>query len=565
MEGGEGTVPAQSENYMDFIVKYNRNVLGPAEFQQEGDFQVINDLYAILYEPMERNSAANFEINSYSYNSIPKCYTYMDAEAIGASGITRLHNHPYLKLRGSGTAIAVIDSGIDYQNPVFRDGNGSRILCLWDQTLPGGRSELAPFGRVFTKREIDEALASEDPLALVPSVDANGHGTMLAGTAAGSSVPEESFSGAAPEAMLIVVKLKPAKRYLREFYLLPEEAEVFQEDDIMLAVDFAIRCAQRHRLPLSVCLGLGTNQGSHQGYGPLSQYLVFAAGFSQNAFSVAAGNEGAARRHFQGSFDEREPVNLADLRVGEDTAGFTMEFWGNPPEVYTVSIQSPTGEELEVSTSLRSGTQNLSFVFVETRIQVNYVLMERYSGSTLIYFRFQNPAPGIWRLKISGRDRKNSAYHIWLPAQGMISPGTYFLESSPYSTVTSPGDAAEVMTAAAYEYHDDSLYLQSSRGFTPSGMVKPNFAAPGVGIRVPLLNGRFGEASGSSLAAAQTAGAAALLFEWAVVRGNAPYFSGISVKNFLQRSAGREETLTYPNREWGYGRLDLYGAFELLT
>ena len=121
------------------------------------------------------------------------------------------------------------------------------------------------------------------------------------------------------------------------------------------------------------------------------------------------------------------------------------------------------------------------------------------------------------------------------------------------------------MTAAAYRHRDDSLYLESSRGFTPNGAVKPNFAAPGVDIRVPLPGGGYGEASGSSLAAAQAAGITALLFEWAIVRGNEPYFSGISVKNFLQRSARREENLTYPNREWGYGRLDLYRAFELLT
>ncbi len=562
-EGGEEAPPAQSEDYMNFIVKYNPNVLGPADFPSGERFQVINDLYAVIYEPLERNP--DFEISSYSYNSIPKCYTCMDAEAVSASGAARLHDHPYLKLRGRGTAVAIIDSGIDYRNPLFRDGNGSRILCIWDQTIPGGASELASFGRVFTKAEIDAALESENPLEAVPSVDVGGHGTMLAGAAAGNTVSEDGFSGAAPEAMLIVVRLKPAKKYLREFYLLPQDAEVFQEDDIMMAVSFAIRCAQMHGVPLSVCLGVGTNQGAHQGCSPLSQYLAFAAGFSQNAFSIAAGNEGAARHHYQGVFNESEPENIVDLRVGEDTYGFTMEFWGYPPEVYTVSLQSPTGEELEVSTSLRSGTQNLSFVFVETRVQVNYVLMERYSGNTLIYFRFRNPAPGIWRLKISGRDRKNSRYHIWLPARGMISPETYFLESSPYNTVTSPGDAAEAMTAAAYRHRDDSLYLESSRGFTPNGAVKPNFAAPGVDIRVPLPGGGYGEASGSSLAAAQAAGITALLFEWAIVRGNEPYFSGISVKNFLQRSARREENLTYPNREWGYGRLDLYRAFELLT
>ena len=109
------------------------------------------------------------------------------------------------------------------------------------------------------------------------------------------------------------------------------------------------------------------------------------------------------------------------------------------------------------------------------------------------------------------------------------------------------------------------MFLEASRGFTPAEKVKPNFAAPGVGIRVPLPRGAFGEASGSSLAAAQTAGIAALLFEWAVIRGNEPFFSGNSVKNYLQRGARREDGKTYPDPDWGYGRVDLYHTFELLT
>lgn len=562
-EAGQDIVPAQSERYQNFIVKYNQNIFGPVDYISDGTFQIINDFFAVLYVPADQSP--ELEINSYTYNSIPNCYTYMDMESLDASGVTRLHNHPYLKLRGQGTLVAVIDSGIDYQNPLFRKGSTSKILNIWDQTIPAGASELVPFGRVFTREEIDRALASEDPLEIVPSTDRNGHGTRMAAIAAGNRAEEENFSGTAPDADLIVIKLKPAKTYLRDFYLFSPDADLYQEDDIMLAIAFAMRCAKRYQMPLSICLGLGSSQGAHQGYSPLSQFIDDAASFTQNSVSIAAGNEGAARHHYEGELTQEKASDTVELRVGEKTDAFTMEFWGNSPEAFRISVQSPTGENLAVSTALRGNTQDLRFVFVETRVLVNYVPIERQSGNTLVYFRFLHPAPGIWKFIIQGRDTNASRFHMWLPVQGLIPPDTYFLQSSPYYTVTTPGDASGGMTMTAYQYRDGSLYQEASRGFTPERIVKPDFAAPGVDIQVPSPAGGYGSASGTSLAAAQTAGIAALLFEWAIIRGNEPYFTGNSVKNYLQRGAVREEEEKYPNPDWGYGKVDLYRTFELLT
>lgn len=558
----ESVSPAQNEMYADFIVKYMGN------FQEDlGDvpgfsFQKINGIYGVVYAPLTEIGTLN--INTYSYSFIPKCYTHMDLGSLSASGITRLQEHPYLQLKGSGTAVAVVDSGIDYRNPVFQNEMGSRILCIWDQTLEGDGKEV-PYGRVFWKKDIDQALASGNPLEIVPSVDTDGHGTRMAAIAAGNYFPEENFSGAAPEAMLIIVKVKPAKKYLREFYLFPAEAEIFQENDIMTGMDFAVRIANDRRMPLSLCLGIGSSQGAHIGKNPLSLYVDYISQYSLISVSIAAGNEGAARHHYAGRLTDRENQASAELRVGNKEPGFTMEFWGEPPEIYNLSLQSPTGEILDISASLGEVTQELSFVFVETRVKVNYVSIERQTGYTLVYFQFIQPAPGIWRIFIRGRDGQNVGFHMWLPVQGLISEETYFLEPSPYNTVTAPGDSLESITVTAYQYRDNSLYVQASRGFMPDGNVVPQVAAPGVQIRVPQLNGLYGNASGTSLSAAQTAGAAALLFEWAVIRGNQPYFTGSSVKNYITRGAEREERMQYPNRDWGFGRMDLYHTFELLA
>ena len=551
MAQSQEPVPAQSELYADFIIKYMQTMK-----EDLGDvpgliFQPVNSAYGVVYAPL--NELQDLQINTYSYSFIPKCYTYMDLGGLSASGIIRLQEHPYLQLRGKGTVIAVIDSGIDYQNPIFQNEMGSRILAIWDQTLEGGEKEEVPYGRVFGKEEIDRALASENPLEVVPSVDTNGHGTMLAAVAAGNYTPENGFSGAAPEAMLIIVKVKQAKKYLREFYLFPSEAELFQENDIMMGMSYAVSLAQEMQVPLSVCLGIGTSQGAHIGKNPLSLYVDYAAQFSLISVSVAAGNEGAARHHYVGRFTERENMAQAELRVGSGEPGFTMEFWGEPPEIYNLFLQSPTGEILEISSSLGDVTQELSFVFVETKVQVNYVAIERQTGYTLVFFRFIQPAQGIWRILVRGRDGQNVSFHMWLPVQGLISDETYFLEASPYNTVTAPGDSLESITVTAYQYRDNSLYIQAGRGFMPDGSIVPQLAAPGVQIRIPQLNGLYGYASGTSLSTAQTAGAAALLFEWAVVRKNSPFFTGSSVKNYLIRGAKREEKLQYPNRDWGFG------------
>ena len=564
--GAQSENPAQGQRFGDFIVKYMQNVKDTMELFPGTSFQAINEIFGVLYVPLE--SMGELEVTGTSYNSLPKCYTYMDMEAAGASGITRLHDHPYLKLRGKGTAVAVIDSGIDYQNAVFRNAGGSRIAYLWDQSLEDG-TDIAgtevPYGRLFRKNDIDQALAFEDPFSVVPSRDTNGHGTALAGIAAGNMVPGENFTGAAPEATLIIIKVKPAKQYLRNFYLYPPDAEVFQENDVMMAIAYAISWAKKLEMPLSICLGIGSSQGAHLGTNALSQYVDYVANFSKVSVSAAAGNEGNTRNHSTGIFSQGREQIVTELRVAEREQGFTMEFWGEPPEIYGLSIQSPTGEILEVSSSIGSRTQELSFVFVETKVYVNYILIERQTGYSLVYIRFFHPASGIWKIFTRGKNRQNVQFHMWLPVEGLISQDTYFLEPSPYTTVTAPGDARNSITTTAYQHRDGSIYIAAGRGYTPDGMITPHLAAPGVNVKVPLVRGGFGTRSGTSISAAQTAGIAALLFEWAIIRDNQPFFTGSGVKYYLQRGARREENMQYPNPEWGYGKVNLYHTFELLT
>ena len=587
---GQQMVPAQSEEYQSYIIKYNQSIQGPVEAIADGTFLLLDDYYAILYVP--ESIAQGPKIDSFSYQTIPKCFTYMDLEALAASNVLRLHNHPYLSARGRGTLIAVIDSGIDFTHPVFRDTDfgenisenrisgmvPSKIRGIWDQTVIGDYrnverdpekngsvlQQFAPYGRVYSNEEINQALVSEYPFDVVPCRDENGHGTMLASIAAGRLMPGENFSGAAPEAALLVVKLKPAKRYLREFFLIDAETEVYQEDDIMAAIAFAVQCAKYYQMPLSICIGLGSSQGAHLGQGALAQYLTYLNGFPKNAVSIAAGNEGAARHHFGGRLEPGEGSRTVELRVGERTEGFSLEFWGETPEEYLVSLQSPIGEKLDICNSLGPGDQELSFVFVETKVLVNYVEVESKTGYTLIFFRFLRPAAGIWKFEVVGRGNRGAGFHMWLPVQRLVSPDTFFLASTPDTTITAPGDSIECTTATAYRARDNSLYLEAGRGDLADGTQKPVLAFPGVDMLAGFPGGGYVAASGTSLAAAQCAGISALLLEWAIINENEPYYTGNSVRHDLVRGAVQNENRPYPNPEWGYGRADLYRTFESL-
>ena len=233
------------------------------------------------------------------------------------------------------------------------------------------------------------------------------------------------------------------------------------------------------------------SQGAHLGTNALSQYVDYVANFSQVSVSVAAGNEGNTRNHSTGIFSQGREQIVTELRVAEREQGFTIEFWGEPPEIYELSIQSPTGEILEVSSSIGSRTQELSFVFVETKVYVNYILIERQTGYSLVYIRFSIRPPESGRF-LPGKNKQNVQFHMWLPVEGLISQDTYFLEPSPYTTVTAPGDARNSITASAYQ-HRGREHLHSSRqGYTPDGMVTPHLAAPGVNVKVPLVRGGFG-------------------------------------------------------------------------
>ena len=573
-----------SNDYADGVVDFP--VEGLITEESDACFIPLDDRYSVVYQ--NRNLVPDLSESIYQYRYAPHLYGLMQIEGgtqapfdptfLVNSGIRQLQGQP-LNLRGRGVIIAIIDTGIDYRNPAFLDESGnSRILAVWDQTdQTGTPPEGFVYGSQYIREDINQALLAEDPFSVVPVRDELLHGTIMAGIAAGSRVGGGTvYLGAAPEADIVIVKLKEAKQYLRDYYFVPDGATAYQESDIMLGIKYADGFGESFVRPVVICLGLGTNMGDHAGNSMLAQYLNRIAEKRSRAVVLCGGNEGNAGHHYMGRFYGEE-VGIGgsngfgstgsnvqsqdvEIRVGEGDRGFFLEFWGAQPDTFNVAVRSPGGENIPPIRLGLEQTNTYRFVFENTVFTIQSVLVEPGAGEELIIFRVENPTAGIWNFRVFPvGESTQGTFHMWLPIRAFQSAETYFLEPEPDITLTEPAMADSVISVSTYNYQNNSFYLESGRGFNRVGSIKPDFSAPGVNI--PTL---YGVRTGSSLAAAVTAGGVAQFLQWAVVERNSPLASSREVKNYFIKGAVRMPDEEYPNREWGYGRLNVLGAFEVL-
>lgn len=433
------------------------------------------------------------------------------------------------------------------------------------------------YGVEYTEEDINRALESENPLEIVPSRDGNGHGTFLAGVACGNEMTESDFSGVAPLSLICVVKCKEAKQNLRNYYFINSESPCYAENDIMLGVRYLSLQAEKYRMPLVICIGVGTNQGGHNRGGILGELLESYGDYRGTLIVTAVGNEANTSHHYQNSsIGSGENVEV-EVKVGENESGFMLELWTDATELYSVGLISPDGE-YSGKTQARLGEQRkINFLFAGTVVYIEYLLISYENGDECIRIRFQNPTEGVWRIRVFNELGNSRRFDMWLPIRNFISEQTYFLRPNPDTTICDPANNRGVITAAYYDSATRGVAAESGRGFTREYSIKPDIAAPGINVYGPLpfagnypMNAtqrveraRFGFQSGSSQAAAVTAGAAALLAEWAFVKQNDIAMDTNKAKKYLIRGADRNG-ISIPSRTWGNGTLDLYGTFDHL-
>lgn len=553
-----------SEDYWDFIIPLYRD----EELKEVDPENVcIQDMdFGYKSVSVDRRILLPLSFREYWYSTIPKCYALLDMQPLDAAGIITLQNYPTLQLMGDGIMIGFLDTGIDYQNRVFRNLDGTtRIAGIWDQTIQTGRTPQGLYyGTEYTEEMINAALRSEDPLQIVPTMDTDGHGTFVASVAAGGSEVGNRFLGAAPETAIAMVKLKPAKSYLKEFFAITQDAVCYQENDIMLGLRYLNDLARKRGMPLVICVALGTSFGGHNGDSLLADILDIYATVRNRCVVVGTGNEAARRHHYFNRFTDAQDMRTAEIRVGEGTQSFAVELWSTLPNIVMVSVTSPSGERTGMIPIRLGYLFDFLFTFERTTITVEYRLLQENNDAQLVFIRFQEAVPGIWKIDIKPAMQTTGDFHIWLPMEEFLEGEVYFLESNPDTTFTEPSGGRNTMTVAFYNSMENGVDINSGRGYTRDEKIKPDYAAPGEMVTGAVPGGGFKNRTGSSAATAIAAGGCALIMKWISEQPGARGVSSSQVRNIIVMGTQKLPGIEYPNTQWGYGTMNLYRSLDIL-
>lgn len=483
----------------------------------------------------------------------PKAVILEEIEGIQASCMNPVKLPP-LSLSGAGVLIAVIDSGIDYTHPDFRNPDGTtRILAMWDQSTPGNPPEGYNIGTVYMAEDINRALEADSPirrLEMVPEVDLSGHGTHVAGIAAGNGRASNGrYTGAAPNADLLVVKLAPASS--RSF---PRTSELMQ------GIDWSVRYGLENQMPLVINLSFGNNYGDHTGNSLLEQYMDDVANLGRMVIVAGSGNEGNTGRHAGGILPAGTRLNRVEeleFTVAPYEAGLNLQIWKDYGDVVDIGLRTPSGvvigpfsERLEKQ-SVTVGPTNISLYYGQPTPY--NILQEAYIALIPVNDYVEE---GIWTLLLYPRNVRSGIYNVWLPVAGATNARTEFLRPEVLETLTIPSSASRSITVGAYDSRTDSYAAFSGRGGADGQNQKPDLAAPGVGITAPAPGGGYDTRSGTSMAAPFVSGGAALLMEWGIIKGNDLFLYGEKMKAYLIKGARELPGFqVFPNPQVGWGAL----------
>lgn len=525
----------------DLIVKYSGNIVRLSEEYPQILVRELLNEYAILQVP-ENLVDVVAQAPEVEFVEKPKRLFFAVTQGKRASCIPALQTAQY-NLTGAGVLTAFLDSGIDYAHPDFRKADGTtRILNLWDQTLD----------REFTEEEINAALAAPteaERYRLMPSRDLSGHGTHVAGIAAGNGRASGGLNrGVAYESSLIVVKLG-----------VPRETSFPRTTELMEGLNYIVEKALLYRLPVAVNISFGNTYGSHSGTSLLETFIDDIANYWKSSIVIGTGNEGNASGHTSGFLEEGQD-RLIELAVGSYETTLNVQIWKSYTDEYEIMLEDPAGRRVGPFNQIL-GPQR--FTLGGTQLLIYYGEPSPYNQYQEIYVDFIPAADyvdsGIWRFVLIPQRIVVGNYDMWLPSSAALNAATGFLLPIEETTMTIPSTAANAIGVGAYDARFGRIAEFSGRGFTrQTRQVKPDLAAPGVDIVSAAPGGGYDTRSGTSMATPFVTGSAALLMQWGIVRGNDPFLYGEKIKAYLIRGAGHLEVLKeYPNPQIGWGTLCL--------
>jgi subtilisin family serine protease len=546
-------------------LRYGINMIHNGELEK--DLQKLNIPYR--YYKISDNIAVVFigpEYQNYTSNvlNLPSVLTYqinirlallgeispgisqgvVATEDIGANFFK---NNLNVSITGKGVVICIADSGIDYlhEDFIYPDGT-SKIRYLWDQTKDGNPPKGYTIGTEYTREDINKAIQNNDSSL---STDEEGHGTMISGICAGLGRKNSEYAGVAEDSELIVVKLGKIEGY-------------YTSANLIAATEYLDEKAYKENIPIIINYSTGSNNLA----GRTSVATVGSTFFTRGIYTVsAAGNEGNAQTHTSGKINFKGEIKDIELELSQDEDTIDIEIWIDKPDIVTVALVSPSGEESKVLLESDYTPVIGLFDLEGTEYSITYIYPTTYSGQECIRVNLNKVTKGIWKIRLTGDYITNGIYHAYLPNRVFLKPGTKFREVDPLHTINYPATYDENLTIGAYDTINNSLWVKSSRGPTIAGTYKPDIVAPGVNIIAPYPGNTYATITGTAPAGAYVSGAAALYMQYVLVDGIYPSKSfSQKIKTYLKAGAKRNIDITYPNNSYGYGILDIKGMFEQL-
>lgn len=542
------------------VVKYNGDIAAVAA-REGGVAQIINDQFAVLSIP-QQNIRNLLNYTEVEYMETPKRMVY-DVTNMEASCITSVQNNAPYQLTGTGVLLGIIDSGINYAHPDFRNPDGTtRIEYIWDQTITGSPPAGFLKGTEYTRAQINEALAQPtraQRLAIVPSEDVIGHGTHVAGTAGGNGRGANgNHKGAAPDAEFIIVKLGQ-----------PDFEGFVRNVEIMLAVRYVIEKATELGKPVAINISIGMNAGPHDGNALLEQYLDDAATHWKNNIVVGSGNEGNTENHTAGVVTQGGEARF-QFQIGENVTQYNLSVWKSFIDEFQFQVIDPSGRQ---TPRLIYATGPVQYGLGGTKVYTTFAGPSPLNGDEefAIYLTASDPTKpitsGSWTVVIYGINVIDGNYNAWGPTVEVTGRNSYFLRPVADTTLTTPSTARLVITVGAYNHVTNQIAPFSGRGFGRNdSVIKPDLVAPGVEITGPSnTNTGYKVLSGTSMATPHVTGGVALLMQWGIVERNNVYLYGENLKTYLLRGTKKDVPgVTYPSREWGYGKLCIENSLDIL-
>ncbi|ADL51827.1 S8 family peptidase [Clostridium cellulovorans] len=556
---------------LDFLVEYGGDFKGQIDKVNYACGEIITESIGIIYVYLKDVNRLLKDVPAINFIEVRRVFVLQDISPTSVDNINSIKINPYLDLSGNGVVIGIVDTGIDYLNQEFvREDGTSRIINIWDQSIVRDNTNASNvyIGSVYSNEQINAAIVAannkQDPYSIVPSKDEIGHGTRMAGIIGARGYTGE-FQGIAHDSEFVVVKLRESPNYRRRLEkngvnIVP----TYNGSEVIAALEYLRTMYSNLKRPMVIYLGVGSTEGSHDGTNFFSRYVSSLGSIRGLCAVVGTGNEGASQGHVSGFLKGVGDMKAVELSIPVEIKTFTMYIWVQKPNRASLNVISPTGEESKVIQSKSDKEYLVKFIFVNTNMSVRYYTPEYYTGHELIRIEFTDIKPGIWTLQLIGVYVTNGRFDIWLPPSETLPPNTVFLNPDPYNTLTMPSDAINVVTPA-FSGLDNSVIATSGKGFNTNGLINPDIITVGVDVLTTNVGGGKTTVSGSSVATAIVVGACALLLEWGIVDGNDTTMYTKKVRSYLMYGAARNEVQTYPNRESGYGELDLLGTFNIIS